>query len=214
MPDLPAPPMAAITAPTPHASFVLPPVSRSILANGLAGVGRFNGAGGLGIGLGTQLSGLLFQLPCLSDGTCNLTDVHYLNTHLSDDATHICRLHVRGVVEVSTYEGGLITGYLSTGGIPNTRDWNIYELDVNDPPQTYYLNAGVSGLYNVYVLNYTFNIQITNGSVITLRADSVDSKEITNQQHLSAPNDDPSHPIAVKQPYYGQFIQVDAISIQ
>jgi hypothetical protein len=183
------------------------------------GNGTGAGSGGLdeNLPLVEQLSKLLFELPSLSDsnpGQCARFDDHSFIVHIPDGQPHTCNLRVRGVVEQATYDGGTrIKDYLNVGGTPNTTNYNIYELNVDDPPQTYYLNAGKSGINTLFVINYSMHIDVKDGSKITLHADSIDSIEVPNLSHLSVPDEIPEHPIAIKQPFNGQFIQVDTISI-
>jgi hypothetical protein len=188
------------------------------------GDGFGDGSGGPGVAqiLTTQLSKLLFRLPSISEAgggvsNCPLTDDHHLIVHLPDDnqgLVYTCNLQVRGVVEQATYKGGaLMKKFLLKGGTPDTGRSNIYELKIDDPPQIYYLNAGSSGVPNVSVINYSMHIDVKNGSEVTLHADSIDSREQSNIDKKSAPDKDPKHPITVKQPYKGQFIQVDTLSI-
>jgi hypothetical protein len=56
-------------------------------------------------------------------------------------------------------------------------------------------------------------IHVKNNSTVSLHADSVDSLELPNSHDLSAPDHDPKHPIAVKQPYDGEFIQIDTVGV-
>ena len=233
--DAPTSPPAVITMPVPNMTFNAPKVrlpdfttlltkvvslpvsgggdSENSAPNQGQGAGTGRGSG-LGNGLGVQMDGLLFALPCGRDRICPPTSDSHVYLKLTDSAIHVCTLRVRGLVEQATYRGGTVNGYLYSGGIPDTGTFNVYELAVNDPPQTYYLNAGKSYIYSLFALDYTFDIQIHDDSKITLHADTIDGKEVDNRSRISIPDIDPRHPIAVKQPYSGQFIQIDAISIK
>jgi hypothetical protein len=195
------------------------PLNLSQLMPQGTGMGKGGSGDGNGPGLIAQLSKLLFQLPCLSynddgSGNCVLTDDHNFVVHIPDGQVHTCNLRVRGVVEQNTYQGGKeIKDFLNEGGTPSTTGYNIYELNVDDPPQTYYLNAGTSGINSLFVIDYPMHIDVKDGSKVTLHADSGDSREVANSNHISVPDKIPEHLIAVKQPYDGQFIQVDTISI-
>ena len=105
---------------------------------------------------------------------------------------------------------------MCSDGVPDTGKFNVYSVVVDDPTEThyYYLDAGRSGFRSLFAVDYTFDIEIRDGDKISLRADSIDGKEVPNRSMLSIPDDDPLHPLKVKQPYAGQFIQIDALSIQ
>jgi hypothetical protein len=194
-----------------------------------SGLGNGSGTGGNGSGAGsdipiappdpliTQLSNLVFKLPCGDDGSCPLNDNSNFIVHIpDDDQVHTCNMLVRGVVELNTYIGAIdLKTFLSKGGSPPTGDYyNIYQLSIDDPPQTYNLNSADSLGQGVCVIDYFMRIKVKNGSKVTLHADSIDYREAPNSNNLSVPDHTEGHPISVKQPYAGEFIQVDAISIE
>jgi hypothetical protein len=220
-----AAPPKVITNPSFTSSFNMPkveiPTPDISVINGTSdgrtnrdGTGQTHAGAGLGNGLGTQLSELLFALTCSDNGSCDSTINSSLKVALTDALPHTCTLRVRGLAEQATYAGGSTDGYLCKGGTPDTGVYNVYELDVDNPRQTYYLNAGQSGIRSLFALDYTFDIQIHDGSKITLHADSIDRKEIPNKASESIPDDDQDQPLAVRQPFQGQFIQIDAIAIK
>jgi hypothetical protein len=120
-------------------------------------------------------------------------------------------LRFRGVIELKTYNGGTQDGYFLVGGSDNGDGWNVYELDVSDPPGHYFLNAGSSGIYRVWLLDITKTIPVAAGASVTLKADAKDNAIIRNT--------DGTNPIVVPgvppapEPYNGQFIQMDVISV-
>jgi len=191
------------------------------------GLGNGSGTGGNGGGAGsdipiappdplvTQLSNLLFKLPT-ENGACPLNDDSHFIVRIPDDQVHTCDMRVRGVVELNTYIGGhFLKTYLNEGGAPPAGDtYNVYRLSIDDPPQTYNLNCGESLNAGVCVIDYFMRIQVKNGSKISLHADSIDYWESPNSNSLSVFDHMEGHPISVKQPYHGEFIQVDAISIE
>jgi hypothetical protein len=218
LPDLPEVPQDDEVMPTAMSGV------GSGMGNGFGnGQGNGNGAGtGSGDGFGDpnpvmeQLSKLLFLLPSDDTGHCPLIDEHHLTIHIPDDdgRTHICTLRVRGLIEQATYDGGtMLREFLNKGGTPDTLGWDVYQLKVDDPPQVYNLNAGKSRIEQVFVIDYTMHIEVKDGSRLTLYADSIDNLEQPNPNKVLVPDTIPDHPLGVKQPYSGQFIQVDAISI-
>jgi hypothetical protein len=186
------------------------------------------------------LSGLRWELPCEDPhGSSCGTEVdggveEVLTTTLSGTAgtTYSVTLHFRGIVEQRTYDsidggpipsggaagaeadGGLNPGYFVTGvQTPSTSDtFNIYELDISDPPQSYFLNSGTTGQNYVWPVDYIATIPMKGGATITMTANSVEGQEIANQG-----TDNNPVVVAGVSPYPssfdGQFVQMDVTSV-
>ena len=69
------------------------------------------------------------------------------------------------------------------------------------------MNYGITT--TTQVLDYLLTIPISTGIVYELFADSGDGLQARTLTSQIVPDNDPSHPIHVSQPYYGQFIQMD-----
>jgi hypothetical protein len=158
-----------------------------------------------------SLSGLRWDLPCTGpsngvscpsepDGGTSVT----VSTTLSGaaGAHYDVGLRFRGVVEQRTYvgfdaggaigaeaEGGVDPSFFVAGGAtPSLADtFNIYELDISDPPQTYYLNSGKSGINRVWLVDYLASIPMNAGATITLTANTVEGKQTAVTAVKSAP---------------------------
>jgi hypothetical protein len=165
-----------------------------------------------------SLSGLLWQLPCASgaSGTSCATDPSQtVSTKLTSNVpgTFNVTLRFRGVVEQKTYTGGCIEGtWVSNGSYATGDTYNIYKLTISSPPQTYFLNAGASGITHTVAIDLTRTVLIDAGATVTLEANAVDGQEIRN---LGA---DGTTPVAIDvtspaQPYDGQFIKMDIVDI-
>jgi hypothetical protein len=182
-----------------------------------------------------SLSGLRWQLPCTSpsngincpssvDGSAE----EVLTTTLSGSTgtTYQVTLHFRGEVEEKTYDdfdGGVATSgeppgdagdpqFFISGGSPDNSTWNIYELDISDPPQTYYLNSGMDGINDTWLVDYLATIPMAAGATITLTANTVEGVETSNQGPDGGPiyvPGVPPYPAA----YNGQFVQMDIVSV-
>jgi len=166
------------------------------------------------VDVAASLSGLRWELPCLSPGTaanlCNAGGLITKTTTLmgTSGKSYTVKLHFRGVVEPKTYTGGTNDGaYFQTGGSPASDTYNVYELGVSDPPQTYYLNLGAEGI-TVTSIDYEASILVNAGATITLAADPVDGVEINNENDVVVPGVPPD-----PQPYNGQFVQMDVVSV-
>lgn len=124
------------------------------------------------------------------------------------DVTYAVTLRFRGVIEPKGYTGGTNDGaYFQTGGTPAADMWNSYSLIVSDPAQTYYLNRSNVPV-NIAVVDYTAVVNVVGGATLTLHATTIDYTQINNPGTLTVPGiTDPA------QPYKGQFLQVDVVSI-
>lgn len=89
-------------------------------------------------------------------------------------------MRFRGVVELKTYLGGTTTGNWNVGGSPAVDGFNVYELTVSDPPGTYYLNAGVSNIFNCFMIDYEQTITVNGGATVELKADTEGGTMILN----------------------------------
>jgi hypothetical protein len=125
--------------------------------------------------------------------------------------TYDITLRFRGVVEEKTYNNGCFTGRYSSGGVPGADAYNVYRLSVSSPPQTYYLNAGTSFVTRTWAIDLTQTIQMDAGATVTLFADAIDATEIRNRDDSGAPISIPD--VLPAQPYDGQFIQMDVLSV-
>jgi hypothetical protein len=182
------------------------------------------------------LSGLRWNLPCTGpsngiscpsepDGGSSVTVSATLGG--AGGARFDVTLRFRGVVEQRTYvgfdaggatgaeaEGGVNPGFFIAGGAtPSLTDtFNIYELEISDPPQTYYLNSGRSGINEVWLVDYLASIPMNAGATITLTANTVEGVETSNQGVDGGPVLVPGVAPYPK-PYDGQFVQMDVTAV-
>jgi hypothetical protein len=182
------------------------------------------------------LSGLRWNLPCTvptSSAIC--TSKPDGGTEVVVEATlggaagarYAVELRLRGVAEQRTYlgsdaggaqgaepEGGADPGFFVIGGPPAGAgdSANIYELDISDPPQTYYLNSGKSSAPGVYLLDYLAHLPMNAGAKVTLKGDTVDGLEYSNHGADGGPVIPPGVPPAPAA-YDGQFVQMDVVSV-
>ncbi|HEY2902962.1 MAG TPA: calcium-binding EGF-like domain-containing protein [Polyangia bacterium] len=201
--------------------------SDAISTNAVAATGTcvcnpgFTGDGITCTDVAAGLSGLRWELPCGADlggHVCAATTAVSM-TALKGDVgkTYNVTLRFRGVVEQRTYTGGTTDGYWVAGALaPTSGDaFNIYQLGISSPAQTFYLNAGASSIYRCFAIDYQETIAMAAGAIVTLTADAVDGHEIENLDMTT----DPANPIIVPgvQPapaaYNGQFIQMDVLSV-
>lgn len=165
-----------------------------------------------------SLSGLLWKLPCTSyvSGPACATTTATQSTQLAGTAgvTYDVTLRFRGIVEQKSYTGGCGDGTTTwlQSGADNGDSYNVYKLAISSPPQTYFLNAGTSNITHVFGIDFQQTVRIDAGATVTLTADAKDGQEIIN---VGA---DGTTPVtvagtSVAQPYDGQFIQMDVVSV-
>lgn len=168
-------------------------------------------------GVAASLVGLRWELPCSSEfneWNCNVTDPDPVVATLggSQGATYRVTLRFRGVVEGKTYVGGTTVDYFVRGGVPADDTYNVYALEVSDPPATYYLNAGTSGSGRPFTIDYTADVTMAAGATVTLTTTTIDGVEHKNLDAADVPMvvaDVPPAPDA----YDGQFIQMDVVAV-
>jgi hypothetical protein len=162
------------------------------------------------------LDGLRWALPCSNNGNgyCDSPATDVKSATLSGNAgvTYDITLRFRGVVEEKTYLYGTAEEHWQIGGIPNEDLYNVYKLEIAAPAQTYYLNAGQTGLGYCVAIDYTKTIQAKAGTVVSLSADSIDSAQVDNHSDPGDPVIVPGIPPAPTF-YDGQFIQMDVVSV-
>ena len=165
-----------------------------------------------------SLSNLLWELPCgatLDSLTCASTLVSTSATVAGTDAvTYSVVIHVRGVVETKSYVGGggVTSGYWTAGGTAPYDGYNVYQLSISSPAQTYFLNSGPSNIQIVNAIDYQETIQATAGATVTLSADPADGAEVLNIDANLQPVSITG--TTVTQPYNGQFIEMDVVSVE
>ena len=159
------------------------------------------------------LDNLRWNLPC--DGNpgsgrlCRSSRTVNDSKTLAGDGSNLfaIKLRFRGIVEPKTYTGGENDGaFWQIGGSPTSNLWNVYKLEISNPPQVYYLNRADAIGYLVYKIDYEKTVQAYGGAVFTISADTQDGVEATNADSFVVPG-------VEGVPYNGQFIQINVVSI-
>ena len=96
---------------------------------------------------------------------------------------------------------------------------NEYALIISNPPQMYLLNNATPARETAQslsgspsIVNYSFAVQTAASAVVKLTARGVDRAEFSNGLNLVCGDSAPT-PITVAQPYNGQFLQMDVLSV-
>jgi hypothetical protein len=164
-----------------------------------------------------SLQGLSWEMPCNEvNRVCSAKIPKPIKSTVlggDSDIVYKVKLRFRGVVEQESYTEGVQDGAWYAGGKPNGGSYNIYKLEISDPHQIYFLNAGKSGIQHCWHIDYTRTIMMRGGAEIILSADAQDGSLIGNI-------DKNNNPIiingvyGINQPYNGQFIQMDVLSVE
>lgn len=189
-------------------------------------------------GIAAQLSGLLWELPCVRDGeppwgdvgssACNCDTPADQVAQLSglSDIVYEVTLLFRGIMELMRYDGGTVVdgtgGYMVEGATPfggpgSPYGHNVYSLEVSDPAATYYVNKwdGVVNVNPCYAIRYSAVVRLRGGATVTLRVDAINAGQVTNVDDLEITPLAGEPAIMVEQPYnsHGQFLQMDCTAI-
>jgi len=169
------------------------------------------------------LNGQRIELPCLEpanrDELCRTVHDDPVATRAIDGdqgTTYQVMLHIRGVVELKSYFGGSSDGAFRMGADPRNDAWNIYRLEVSDPPATYYLNSGPENMYTT-ALDETHAITVRGGATVRLVCNAEDHTNgagvlIRNQDENGTPLASPAGVEPADHPFDGQFLQIDVVS--
>lgn len=162
------------------------------------------------------LNGLRWELPCSNNfnGYCD-TPAEKVTTAVvtgNPGAVYEVQLRFRGVIEEKTYADGVTMGHWQVGGTPAADLYNVYKLEVDQPPQVFYVNAGSSSNGYCVAVDFMASIKAATGATVTLSADSVDGVQVENSSEMAMPLVVPGIPPAPAA-YDGQFVQMDVVAV-
>lgn len=169
------------------------------------------------IKIASSLNGLRWELPCTSNisGEACFCATKTVTSTVMDGVfgkTYNVTIRFRGVVEYKAYYGGSNDGeHFQIGGTPFNNLYNIYKLEISNPPQIFYLNRGAESEY-CYAIDYIKTIQIASNATATLTANSIEGGQLKNRDSFGNPIVVPDI-VPYPNPYNGQFIQMDIISV-
>jgi hypothetical protein len=120
-------------------------------------------------------------------------------------------LRFRGISEPKNYQGGRAIGeHFYVGGEEVRDNYNIYALEVADPPQKYYVTRDERKTgHFTFTLDYMATVQIRGGAQVTLGTYDHNDESIANGEHHVVPGIPPA-----PAPYAGHFIQMDVVSVK
>jgi len=172
-------------------------------------------------GVAAAIDGLRWEIPCMARTQPELCRTQTAPITVSallsgaPGASYDIALRFRGVVEPKTYTGGTRDGSWQMGGTPAGDTANIYRLQVSDPAQTYYVNAGMTRPSNMLfceALDFMKTVRARAGAMVTLTAEPLDALQIVNRDQSGTPIVVPGIRPAPAA-FDGQFVQMDVVSV-
>lgn len=151
---------------------------------------------------------------CPWENFCVMADTASDSASFTAEAGVLYRvtLHFRGLVSQIFIEGGTTDGLWNEGGTPMPRNpFQPVILEISDPPQQYFLNAGPDQAEYCIAVDYTREVEIAAGAEVTVGHYDTNACSVINR-------DPRGNPVVVEgvelrdQPYDGQFFQVDFVS--
>ena len=100
--------------------------------------------------------------------------------------------------------------YFYIGGEPDNATSNIYKISVSSPKVHSFLNRQDKVGHRIFTIDYTKTIEIDGQAKVTFHGDGQNGRLISNFAKLTVPDVSPE----IKQPYHGQFVQVDVVSVE
>lgn len=172
------------------------------------------------------LNGLLWLMPCPPNGHCTDPADQVETLTGTPGTTWNITIRIRGVVELKPYldpgvvvpgTGGrcILNGFYGAGDLRNTYSLRIsdpvavYQLNRHNPPSSQTPQEG----FQATRIDYTFSFLVKVGATVTLRAESIDGLEFPNTSNLVVNVGATDPYIRVSQPFPGQFLQMDVISV-
>jgi hypothetical protein len=176
----------------------------------------------------SPLSGLRLELPCKGPKIAENQECHWDPAYLQTadksftlkkeitknlggkpDVVYDVTVRIRGVVEPKNFTGGTVEkDHFQIGGSPVVDHYNLYQLKVSDPAQTYTVNRHQDKVAHfVFLVDYTAVIPVRGGASITVGEYDTNDIAIANFKNVVVEGIAPA-----PQPYDGQFFQVDVVS--
>jgi hypothetical protein len=134
-----------------------------------------------------------------------------------DGTAYDVTLHVRGLFEPTTMEGGTAPDaahpYFYTGGQTQTPDYSQWRINVSSPQQTYTLNNYPKVSHTIYKEDFEAPIVVAAGATVTIQAIDGNDRQIDNgfrgrpdrQQVIEGVTD---------KPLDGQMLRLDVVRVQ
>jgi hypothetical protein len=176
------------------------------------------GAGGTGgtpdeVAMISSLDGLRVEHECMDGGApyCTTSGVVTDMAMGAGDplAAYDVDVRVRGVLEMNDYQNGSAMGQLYVGGQPSG-GWNIYRIDVSDPPAHYYVNNGNCCNAWCEEIDIQTTLTLNGNATLTLAGDDLNNLSTHNEDQMGNPMVVTGVPPAPN-PFDGQFVQVSVL---
>lgn len=204
-------------------------------AGGMAGVTPLGGSGGVtdsgpaedALPGAVTLSGLRFEIPCTpaanpAHRTCVADPARVTSPALREiplggppGRTYHLRVRVRGLIEANRYAdraGQVIAPsqgpHAATDVFPQVKDFRTYAIVVSNPGRIIYLNAYHEITHESFVVDYTLELEVRGDAVLRLQSADDSADMLSNPQTKVVAGVAPA-----PEPYFGQFLQFDVLSV-
>jgi hypothetical protein len=185
-------------------------------------------AGSAGDDVTSGLMGLRLELPCKGPKIADNQECHWDPAYMQTadksftlkkeitknlggkpDVVYEVTLRIRGVVEPKNFTGGTVEkDHFQIGGDPVVDHYNLYQLKVAEPAQTYTFNRHQDKVgHFVFPIDYTVVVPIRGGASVTMGEYDTNDIAIANYKNMIVDGIAPA-PAA----YDGQFFQIDVVS--
>lgn len=174
------------------------------------------------------LIGLRLELPCKGPKIADNQECHWDPAYVQStdksftlkkeitknlggkpDVVYDITVRIRGVVEPKNFTGGTVEkDHFQIGGSAVDDHYNLYQLKVSDPAQTYTVNRHQDKVgHFVFPIDYTAVIPVRGGASVTMGEYDTNDIAIANWKNLVVEGIAPA-----PAPYDGQFFQVEVVS--
>lgn len=138
-----------------------------------------------------ELDQLFIHDACTGDNpeqpdTCLHDQLHEQSVEFGgeDGTVYDVSLRVRGLFEPTNIQGGETPypehSYFRVGGTVTAPDYSQWQLEVSDPPQTYWLNHYPSTSHTIYQEDFEISIAVAAGASVVARVVDGNERQINN----------------------------------
>lgn len=180
-------------------------------------------------GVAQSIAGFRWEVPCKSNAfvTEELCPADRMLTQMrtfggDPNVTYEVEVRLRGIIEPHTFtalDGKRLSTvtpapYMvdSTAAKPDDIPYALFMIDVPQPKVTYYFNAfhTIDGEFHHQLLpvDYTVKLKIQGGSMLRMAYTDGNTEQVANFKRVVVPGIPPA-----PQPYNGQFLQLDVVSV-
>ena len=126
-------------------------------------------------------------------------------------------LRIRGLVEPTTIAGGQTPlqdhPYFKVGGTVSAQDYSQWQIEVSEPPQTYWLNHYPTTSHTIYKEDFEAVVQIAAGADVAVRVVDGNDRQIDNARE-GLPDRRQQIDGVTTEVLDGQVLRLDVIAVE